>query len=69
MRFNLVESGFTTLKVYTILGTEIATLVNGPLNAGAHTIVFRSSGLPSGVYVYRLISGKYLETKKMILLK
>ena len=69
MRFNLVESGYTTLKVYSILGSEIATLVNGPLNAGAHTVLFRSNGLPSGVYIYRLISGKNVETKKMILLK
>jgi uncharacterized lipoprotein YddW (UPF0748 family) len=69
MRFTLVESGYTTLKVYSILGSEIATLVNGSLNAGTHTIVFRSTGLPSGVYVYRLISGKYVETRKMVLLK
>jgi uncharacterized lipoprotein YddW (UPF0748 family) len=69
MQFTLIENGYTTLKVYSILGSEIATLINGPVDAGKHTVVFRSNGLPSGVYVYRLISGKYVETKKMILLK
>ncbi len=58
-----------TLKVYDLLGREIATLVNEQKSAGIHSVTFNASNLPSGIYIYRLQAGKYTESKKMILMK
>jgi len=69
IRFNLPKSGVVTLKVYNILGKEVATLVNGNLNAGSYTFNWDANGYASGVYFYRLQSGNFVETKKMILVK
>jgi hypothetical protein len=57
------------LKVYDILGKEIATLVNEKLNPGTYEVEFNGANLPSGVYFYRLIAGDYAAVKKMLLLK
>jgi len=59
----------TTLKVYDILGREVATLVNKQLKSGNYEVNFDASNLTSGVYFYRLQSGNFNESKKMILLK
>ncbi len=67
--YQLSINSFTTLKVYDVLGREVATLVNERQNAGSHSIVFDGSNLPSGVYFYRLIAGNFIETKKMTLIK
>jgi len=69
IRFTITESNFTTLKIYNILGSEIATLVNGQRAAGTHTVMFQAKNLTSGVYIYRLTSGSHFETKKMVLVK
>jgi len=69
IRFSLAEQSQVTLKVYNILGKEIATLVNDLKGAGAHEISFDGSGLSSGVYFYTLQAGKFTETHKMILMK
>jgi hypothetical protein len=58
-----------TLKVYDVLGNEVATLVNEEKPAGSYEVNFTTSSLTSGVYFYQLKSGSYLETKKMILIK
>lgn len=58
-----------TLKVYDVLGNEVATLFNEYGEAGNHKITFNASGLASGIYYYRLISGSSVETKKMLLVK
>jgi hypothetical protein len=60
---------FVTLKVYDILGNEIATLVNEEKPAGKYEVEFNAAALPSGVYFYQLQAGQFFETKKMILLK
>jgi len=60
---------FVTLKVYDLLGIEIATLVNEEKPAGEYEIKFNASGLPSGIYFYQLRSGNYTETKKMVLIR
>jgi hypothetical protein len=60
---------FVTLKVYDVLGNEIATLVNEEKPAGSYEVKFESSGLSSGVYFYKLKAGSFVETKKMILLR
>ena len=58
-----------TLKVYDVLGNEIATLVNGKKSAGNYEIEFNAENLPTGVYFYRLTAGKYSTTKKLMLIK
>jgi hypothetical protein len=67
--FSIPSSAFTSLKVYDILGNEVATLVNGRKYAGEYMIEFNASQLPSGVYLYRLSAGSFSLTRKMILLK
>jgi hypothetical protein len=57
------------IKVFDILGREVATLVNEHKRAGYHSIEFKADELNNGVYFYRMVSGNYSETKKMILLK
>ncbi len=70
IRFTLQVSSFTSLKVYDVLGREVvATLVNGELHAGEHSVQFNAKQLPSGVYYYRLQSGNNIQTMKMELLK
>jgi parallel beta-helix repeat protein len=58
-----------TLKVFDILGNVVTTLVNEEKPAGTYEVTWNSENLPSGVYIYQLIAGKYLQTRKMILLK
>jgi hypothetical protein len=69
IKFNLAKNGFTTLKLYDVLGNEITSIVNGMLEAGLHEIEFNASNLSSGTYFYTLTSGEYSESRKMILLK
>jgi hypothetical protein len=67
--FSLKEKSFVTLKVLDILGREVATLINEIKEADSHSVVFYSEGLPSGIYLYKIESDKFLETRKMIILK
>jgi len=60
---------FVSLKVYDILGNEVAALVNEKQNAGAYSVEFDGSDYPSGVYYYRLETGDFGETKRMVFLK
>ncbi|MBT8379233.1 MAG: T9SS type A sorting domain-containing protein [Ignavibacteria bacterium] len=57
------------LRVYDLLGNEIATIVNENLSAGEYEIEFNGNGMSSGIYIYQLKSGSFIQTKKMILLK
>jgi hypothetical protein len=57
------------LKVYDVLGNEVATLVNEFRNAGSYEITFSASKLSSGIYFYELKAGEFIQTKKMILLQ
>jgi hypothetical protein len=63
------KEGFVTLKVYDILGREVATLVNEEEPAGEYEIEFNATILPSGIYFYQIKAGNFVETKKMVLLK
>ena len=69
IQYKLVNTQFVSLKVYDVLGNEIATLVNEEKPAGVYKLNFNALNLTSGVYFYRLEAGAFNETKKMILLK
>ncbi|UCH66837.1 MAG: T9SS type A sorting domain-containing protein [Ignavibacterium sp.] len=63
------RGGLVTLKVYDVLGNEIATLVNEQKPAGIYEVEFDATNLTSGIYFYSLQAGGYVETKKMVLIK
>jgi hypothetical protein len=68
--FTLAKDGITTLKIYDMLGREVATLVNGDQKAGViNTVTFNASKLSSGVYFSRLVSNGSVQVKKLILMK
>ncbi|HSW55085.1 MAG TPA: T9SS type A sorting domain-containing protein [Ignavibacteriaceae bacterium] len=67
--FIIPQSGFTSLKVFDVLGNEVANIIEGELNAGSYELRFDASGLSSGIYFYSLISGEFTKTMKMILSK
>lgn len=67
--FVIGHSSFVTLKVYDIIGNEVATLVNEEKPAGEYEAEFDGSAFPSGIYFYQLKAGSFLQTKKMVLLK
>jgi hypothetical protein len=66
---NLDASLLTTLKVYDILGNEVATLVKEEKPAGNYEVEFIARDLVSGVYFYQLEAGNFFETKKMVYLR
>ena len=63
------QSQIVSLKVYDILGKEVAALVNEKKTAGSYEIEFNASELSSGIYFYKIQAGSFTETKKMILMK
>ena len=71
--YQLPVSSKVTIKVYDVLGNEIATLVDEEKSAGIYQVEFNPASsiknLASGIYFYQLKAGNYLETKKMILVK
>ncbi len=67
--FSVQVSGFTSLRIFDVLGREVATLVNEQLAAGKYELPFDARGLSSGVYFYKLVSGSFVETKRMMLTK
>ena len=67
--YTIVKQEFTTLKVYDILGKEIAVLVNEEKLPGRYQVTFNAANLASGVYFYTLTTGDFKETKKMVLVK
>ena len=67
--YELPISGFVNLKIYDLLGREVATLVNKEQQKGNYQVSFDGSKLSSGVYYYRLQAGDFIQTKKMILIK
>lgn len=69
IKFAIPQSGLVTLKVYNMLGKEVATLVSSNLNAGAYSYDFNAANLASGVYFYKLETANFSEVKKMMLVK
>ena len=69
IKYQIANIRFVKLKVYDVLGNEIATLVEAEKSAGNYEVEFDGTGLPSGIYFYKLQAGNFVETKKMLLLK
>jgi len=69
INFSVSKSGFVTIKLYDVLGRQVATLVNDNKQAGNYSVKFDGSKLVSGVYFYRMQVGDYVNTKKIIILK
>jgi hypothetical protein len=69
VEYAIPENVFVNLLVYDMLGREIATLVNEYQEAGSKSIDFDATNLPSGFYIYKLTAGKYVNVKKMLLVK
>ncbi len=69
IRYGLPQKSAVTLTVYNLLGQEVATLVTMEEEAGYHEVRFDGSGLASGVYIYRLQAGDFVQSRKLILLR
>jgi hypothetical protein len=69
IEFQIPNTEFTTLKVYNLVGQEIAVLVSKELSAGTYKFSWNGAGLASGVYIYRLQAGEFVESRKMLLLR
>ena len=69
INYQLPQTGFVTLKIYDILGKEVAMLVNEQKNQGRYSVNFNASRLASGVYIYQLRVNDYVSSKKMLLIK
>jgi len=69
MNYQISASSFVTLRVFNLLGKEVATLVNEPQQPGVYTVRWDASEAPSGVYLYQLRAGNFKETKKLVLVR
>ncbi len=69
IRYSLPVSGFVTLKVYNMLGQEVATLVDAQQNTGSYVVVFDASRFASGMYFYQMKADNFVSARKMLLLK
>jgi len=67
--YEIQDTRFVSLKVYNILGENVATLVDGKQNAGSYEVQFYANNLASGFYFYRLETSSFSKTMKMLLLK
>ncbi|HEX3074167.1 MAG TPA: T9SS type A sorting domain-containing protein, partial [Ignavibacteriales bacterium] len=69
IKYSIQAPGLVKIKVFNILGAEVATLVNEIQTAGNHQVSFNASRLSSGVYFYSIESGSFRNVKKMVFLK
>jgi hypothetical protein len=69
IRFQLPADCRVRLCVYDLLGREVATIVDGPMRAGRHSVVWEAAGAASGIYLYRLVAGPFIATRSMVLLR
>lgn len=67
--YSIPESRMVTLKIYDLLGREVATLLNEYKEAGTYSVSLNASSLPSGTYIYTIQTGKFRDSKKLVLLK
>jgi hypothetical protein len=69
IKYSIPKERIVSLKIYNVIGEEIAVLVNETKQAGNYEVVFKTDKLTSGIYLYTLTSGSFVQTRKMILLK
>ncbi|MDH3267255.1 MAG: FG-GAP-like repeat-containing protein [Ignavibacteria bacterium] len=69
IRYSIPEEGLVSLKVYNLIGEEVVTLVNEIKQSGNYDVIFDAAKLSSGVYMYKIQAGSFVETRKMILMK
>ena len=69
IKYSIANPSHVKLAVYSITGQKVATLVDGSVSAGEHSVRFDGSNLASGIYLYRFTSKEYKKTDKMILMK
>ncbi|MEW5800179.1 MAG: T9SS type A sorting domain-containing protein, partial [Bacteroidota bacterium] len=69
IRFRVNENGFTTLKIFDVMGREVATLMEQELSSGTYQVTFNAEKFASGIYLYRLQSGSIRASKRMMLVK
>ena len=69
INYQVKEKGFVSLKVYDMLGREVAGLVNENQDSGKYSVIFNAAGLPSGVYIYSLRVNDFAQNNKMTLMK
>ncbi len=69
IKYSVPKLSFVTIKIYDVLGSEVAVIVNEENLAGFYDVDFNAANLPSGVYFYRIQAGDFIQTKKMLLLK
>jgi hypothetical protein len=69
IRYGLPSRSHVLLTVFNTLGQQVATLVQGEQEAGFHEVQFDASGFASGVYLYRLTAGSFVETRKLVLVR
>ena len=69
IQFSISQQSFVTLKVYDVLGREVAALVNEEKETGSYNVSFDASSFSSGVYIYKIQAGNFINSKKMVLLK
>ena len=69
IKYSVPSNEYVSLKIYDVLGKEVATLVNQEMNAGIYEVQFDATLFTSGVYIYRLITEDISISKKMILIK
>ena len=67
--YSLSQKSPVTLKVFNAIGEEVATLVRGVQESGRYSVVFEGTGLPTGMYLYRLVAGGQIATKRLILVR
>ncbi len=69
INYTIPNRSRVTLSLYNTLGQKVAQLVNGDKDAGAYSITFDASGMASGVYLYRMETGSFMQTRKLVVLK
>lgn len=69
IKYDIPQASMVTLKVFDVLGREVATLVNGEHKAGSYQVAFNARNFASGTYIYRIQAGNFVQTKKMVLVK
>jgi hypothetical protein len=69
IRFAIPAAGMVSLKIYDVLGREVSGLVNSTMQAGSYQVQWNAVGMPSGMYVYELRAGSFVDMKRMMVVK